>query len=121
GLAVALAAAFLGLAGQLENASPLVVAAGVVAGFLLWMAYDIYFEALHGGQTPGKKVAGVRVIGDGGGPIDFRAACVRNLLGLADALPVFYVLGAVLILVTGRRQRLGDLAAGTVVVRERVA
>jgi uncharacterized RDD family membrane protein YckC len=95
----------------------LAVALGLV--YLIWLGFDIYFELRQNGQTPGKRYAGIRVIRDGGAPLDFQAACVRNLLGMADYLPVFYVLGAILILLTPRRQRLGDLAAGTLVIRER--
>lgn len=87
--------------------------------YALLLGFDIYFEVRHNGQTPGKKVAGIRVIREGGAPVDFRAACVRNLLGLADFLPGFYLLGALLVLLTPRGQRLGDLAAGTLVIRER--
>jgi uncharacterized RDD family membrane protein YckC len=83
------------------------------------LGFDIYFEVRHNGQTPGKRVAGIRVVREGGGPVDFQAACVRNLLGMADFLPLFYMLGSVLILLNRRGQRLGDLAAGTIVLRER--
>jgi hypothetical protein len=91
------------------------------AGYLVWLGYDIFYEAVRNGQTPGKRYAGIRVIRDGGAPLDFRSAAVRNLLALADLLPGFYILGAVFVLLTPKRQRLGDLAAGTIVIRERVA
>jgi hypothetical protein len=87
---------------------------------LFVVVYDIYFELSWNGQTPGKKVAGIRVIRAGGAPLDFRSACIRNVLKIADFLPTFYLLGGVMILLTSRRQRLGDLAAGTIVIRERV-
>ncbi len=91
---------------------------GFVFGFAL--AYDVYYEVKRNGQTPGKWFAGIRVIRDGGTPIDFRSACVRNLLGLVDCQPgVTYLFGALLVLVSKRGQRLGDMAAGTVVIRER--
>jgi uncharacterized RDD family membrane protein YckC len=88
-------------------------------GFFL--GFDIYYEAWHNGQTPGKKSAGIRVVRERGGPVDFRAAAIRNLLGLADFLPFGYLLGAFLVQYTKRGQRLGDLAAGTFVIRERGA
>ncbi|HKB40792.1 MAG TPA: RDD family protein, partial [Gemmataceae bacterium] len=53
------------------------------------LGYDIFFEMLWNGQTPGKKIAGVRVVRDGGAPIDFRSSCIRNLLRPADLLPMF--------------------------------
>jgi uncharacterized RDD family membrane protein YckC len=118
-IAVVIAGGLLGFSQQIEHASVLVQALAVAALYLLWLGFDIYYEAVHNGQTPGKRHAGIRVIRDGGAPLDFQAAAVRNLLGLADMLPWFYVLGAVIVLLTPKRQRLGDLAAGTVVVRER--
>jgi len=87
---------------------------------LVVMAYDVYFEVRNNGQTPGKRVAGVRVIRDGGGPVDFTSACIRWVLSLIDCQPgLTYFLGGTVILMTPRRQRLGDLAAGTLVIRER--
>jgi uncharacterized RDD family membrane protein YckC len=90
-------------------------------GFLLMVGYNVYFEVRRNGQTPGKWVAGIRVRRDGGGPVDFTASCVRNVLRAADLLPGFYLLGAAVAGLSARRQRIGDLAAGTVVIRERVA
>jgi len=92
------------------------LASGILA---LATGYDIYFEVRHNGQTPGKKRAGIRVIRENGAPIDFRSSCVRNLLGIADFLPFGYLLGAMLVILSSRAQRLGDMAAGTLVVRER--
>lgn len=107
----------------------LVVAAGEVAGvvvgvlsvasFLVLFGYGVAFETLASGRTPGKRAAGLRVVRSGGEPPGFLAAAVRNLLRLVDILPGFYAVGAVSIFVTARNQRLGDLAAGTLVVRER--
>jgi uncharacterized RDD family membrane protein YckC len=107
-----------------ERGKPLsMIMIAVILGvcFAILLAYDIYFEARHNGQTPGKKHAGIRVVRDNGAPVDFRTACIRNLLSTADFLPVFYFLGGLLVLLTGRHQRLGDLAAGTLVIRERVS
>ncbi len=95
------------------------VALLVVASFLVQFGYDVAFETLASGRTPGKRAAGLRVVRQGGGPVGFLAAAVRNLLRLADLLPGIYAVGAVFILATPRNQRLGDLAAGTLVVRER--
>jgi uncharacterized RDD family membrane protein YckC len=95
--------------------------------FILWgavllgfaVAYDVYFELRSSGQTPGKRRAGIRVIREDGAPLDLRSSCLRNLLFIADYLPILYLLGAFLVLLTPRRQRFGDLAAGTIVIRER--
>jgi hypothetical protein len=59
------------------------------------------------------------VVREGGGPIDVQAACIRNLIGLADFLPICYLLGGVISMMHKRGQRLGDMAAGTIVIRER--
>jgi uncharacterized RDD family membrane protein YckC len=91
----------------------------VVLVFLFLIGYGIYFELWHNGQTPGKKRAGIRVIREGGAPLDFGAACIRNLLALADFLPFSYLVGGLLVLLTKQGQRLGDIAAGTIVIRER--
>ena len=99
-----------GLAATLVEVSvPLFVYAG----------YDILFEALGSGRTPGKRASGLRVLRADGAPEDVVASLVRNVLRFVDGLPLLYVPGVVSILVTRRNQRLGDLAAGTIVVRER--
>lgn len=96
----------------------LFAAAGAIA-FTFFFGYDIYFEGCRNGQTPGKRTAGLRVVRDNGGPIDVQAACIRNLIGLADFLPLLYLLGGLISLTNAKGQRLGDMAAGTVVIRER--
>jgi hypothetical protein len=80
--------------------------------------YGCVFEGLWSGRTPGKWLVGLRVIKDGGYPISFFDALLRNLLRAADGLPVFYGAGLITMLATRRMQRLGDLLAGTIVVRE---
>ena len=83
--------------------------------FLCWLAYYIYLEKTKG-ATLGKMVIGIRVISAGGGPLSWGQSIVRNLLRLVDGF-VFYLLGAILIWTSSRNQRLGDLFAGTIVVR----
>jgi uncharacterized RDD family membrane protein YckC len=111
--------ALLGIQPDIRSDQIAVIVVLLLAVYVLILGYDIYFEARHNGQTPGKKYARIRVMRQDGGPIDFRAAAVRNLLGFADFLPGFYLLGAFLILASKRGQRLGDMAAGTIVTRER--
>jgi uncharacterized RDD family membrane protein YckC len=89
--------------------------------FVVVFAYDILFEVLASGRTPGKRLNGLRVVRVGGFPIGFLASAVRNTLRLVDFLPTAYLVGCATILVTEHNQRLGDLAAGTLVVRERKA
>jgi len=98
---------------------PLVLGLVILAAFGFFFGYDIYYEGLRNGQTPGKHLAGIRVVREGGGPIDVRAACIRNLVGIADFLPAWYVLGGLVMLLNRRAQRLGDMAAGTLVIRDR--
>jgi uncharacterized RDD family membrane protein YckC len=83
---------------------------------VLWV-YDVAFETLSSGRTPGKRAAGIRVVGMHGEPVTFRASAVRNLLRFVDLLLLFLP-AAISILVTQHDQRIGDLAAGTVVARE---
>src|SRR5204862_1100904 len=88
-----------------------VVALFLVAIFLILFAYDIALETWNRGRRIGKLAAGLRVVRVGGAPERVLTAAVRNFLRLVDSLPAFYVAGAVAILLTGRNQRLGDLAA----------
>jgi uncharacterized RDD family membrane protein YckC len=98
-----------------------VLAVMFVLYFLVVFAYDIVFEVIGSGRTLGKRVAGLRVVRSGGQPVGFVASLIRNGLRLLDFLPTAYLLGAILIVVSRRNQRFGDLAAGTLVVRERAA
>ena len=93
--------------------------AGVAAFLILtsWVAYFVLLEWLWNGQTIGKRRAGLRVIGPDGEPARFTAVLIRNLVRLVDFLPGWYALGVVMIFLTPSSQRLGDLAAGTYVVR----
>lgn len=98
-----------------ELAAIVIFAAGV---FFAMVVYDILFEVRAGGRTPGKRALGLRVVMADGGAVGLRASAVRNLLRLVEGLPLSYVPAIVSILLTRNNQRLGDLAAGTVVARE---
>ena len=87
--------------------------------FAVIFFYDVLFEVLGRGRTPGKRACGLRVVAAGGRPITLGRSSVRNLLRLIDILPSFYAVGMVVIFVTPRNQRIGDLVAGTHVVRDR--
>jgi uncharacterized RDD family membrane protein YckC len=91
-------------------------AVGVFMGFLVFNGYFIFFEWLLSGQTPGKRLVGIRVIKVGGYSLRFLDVLLRNLMRFVDFLPVFYGVGAASLLITSRCQRLGDLVAGTLVV-----
>ncbi|SEA14099.1 RDD family protein [Microbulbifer marinus] len=88
----------------------------LLCSFLLEWFYPVYFEVMRGGQTPGKKAFGLMVVNDNLTPISWGASLLRNLLRFADFLPFAYA-GGVICMTLGRNfQRLGDLAAGTLVV-----
>ena len=90
----------------------------VLLGFVLYYGYFAAFEALWGGQTPGKRAVGLRVISVSGQPITTFDSLLRNLLRIVDQMPGIYAVGVLSIFFTARNQRLGDLVAGTVVVHE---
>ena len=96
-----------------------ILALSFVFIFLIVFAYDVLFEVLNNGRTIGKQAAGIRVLGQGGEPIRFLASAVRNIVRIIDFLPVFYLVGSISIVTTQHDQRLGDLAAGTIVARDR--
>ena len=92
----------------------------VMAFGVLW-GYYVFFETLWVGQTPGKRLTGLRVLRGNGGPIGFWEALIRNLVRFLDFLPAAYGIGVVSMFLNGQARRLGDFAAGTVVVREGTA
>jgi uncharacterized membrane protein SpoIIM required for sporulation/uncharacterized RDD family membrane protein YckC len=116
-LAVLIVLAILsGYGVRVNRVAPVLLALG---GFLVWNGYFILFEGLRRGQTPGKRIAGIRVVMDTGHPVTFGAAAARNLLRVADFLPPPYLIGLLLVAFHPRAKRLGDLVAGTVVSRDR--
>jgi len=115
GLIIALAIVAAALSGE----SGFVTAIIWVLSTAVLFAYDIVLELAMGGQTPGKRAAGIRVVDRQGRPVGFLASAVRNILRLVDFLPFFYGAGLVAMVATKHSQRLGDVAAGTLVVRER--
>jgi uncharacterized RDD family membrane protein YckC len=121
-IVVALAAtAVIGSALKLANSEGAVIflfALAVLASFLITAGYYILFEIIWSGQTPGKRLLGVRVMRDNGYPLRPVDAVVRNLVRIVDWLPGYYAIGVVSMLLNKRSKRLGDFAAGTIVVRE---
>lgn len=91
----------------------------LLLGFAIFWGYFILSEALWSGRTLGKMLLHLRVVDVRGGPLSVGQAIVRNVLRIVDFLPSYYAVGLIAIFVSARNQRLGDLAAGTVVVRER--
>src|SRR5205809_1028494 len=104
----------------LTNAPKWVYAVLIIVVFLIINGYFAIFEWLWSGQTPGKRWLKLRVIREDGRPISFFEAMIRNLIRVIDFMvPPFYSVGLVSVFSTARDQRVGDLVAGTVVVRER--
>jgi uncharacterized RDD family membrane protein YckC len=95
----------------------------IILIFLIFTGYFVFFEWLWNGQTPGKRLLKLRVLREDGRPITFWEALARNLLRLFDAIPGIalpvYSIGLIVIFMSNRDQRIGDIFAGTVVVRER--
>jgi uncharacterized RDD family membrane protein YckC len=89
--------------------------------FLLYFGYFMLFEIRWSGQTPGKRLVGLRVLAASGRPATPYEIAIRNLVRIVDQFPGVYAVGILTVLVTAHQQRLGDLAAGTVVVHERAA
>jgi uncharacterized RDD family membrane protein YckC len=102
-----------------RSGGPWFLAVVIIAGFLLFYGYFAGFEAFWHGQTPGKRLVGLRVLSVTGRPARIDEAILRNLLRVIDQLPGVYAIGIVTMLISSRNQRLGDLAAGTVVVHEK--
>ena len=98
--------------------STLAAAVWTVGFFAVFWGYDVGFEVLNSGRTPGKALSGLRVVRESGAPVTFGTSAVRNVLRIVDIIPGNYLVGMGSILATRRNQRLGDLAAGTLVVRE---
>lgn len=108
--------ALLIVAGSLRNGFQ--VAIVLITMFLVVFGYDIAFEVLNRGRTPGKAAVRLRAVRASGGPVRFLDSAVRNLLRIVDWLPFFYAIGLFAILTTRSNQRLGDLTAGTLVVHD---
>ena len=95
-----------------------VLAGTGLLGFLVIVFYYILFEAFWHGQTLGKRRMGIRVIREGGYPLNFSTSLIRNLIRLIDFLPSYYMIGLVVVFIDPKSRRLGDLAAGTLVIKE---
>jgi uncharacterized RDD family membrane protein YckC len=107
---------------QVTAAPKWVQAVLIVVVFLIFSSYFAFFEWIWNGQTPGKRWLKLRVIREDGRPVTFWEAAVRNLVRTLDMMPApFYSIGLISVFVSESDQRVGDMVAGTVVVREREA
>jgi len=105
------------------NTPKWIVAVLIIVVFVLFSGYFAFFEWWWDGQTPGKRLMKLRVIREDGRPITLWEAIARNLLRIFDAIPGFvipiYSVGLIVVFLNSRDQRVGDMFAGTVVIRER--
>jgi uncharacterized RDD family membrane protein YckC len=100
---------------------------GIALSLGVWLLLDLFlttlyfllFETLWGGRTPGKRMTQIRVVGEQGTGVGWRESVLRNLLRAVDTLPAGYLIGVLAMIFSPRGQRLGDLVAGTLVVRDR--
>ena len=107
---------------QVERRAQVGLCGLIIILFLIVSGYFAFFEWVWSGQTPNKRWLKLRVIREDGRPVTFWEAIVRNLLRTFDMMPApFYSIGLISVFVSGIDQRVGDLIAGTVVVREREA
>jgi uncharacterized membrane protein SpoIIM required for sporulation/uncharacterized RDD family membrane protein YckC len=106
--------------GLVRNASAsLAISMIVLIQFAVLWGYYVLFEALADGRTPGKRLQRLRVVRDGGYSVTFGASAVRNLMRIVDMQPiVLYGVGMLSVLISKSGKRLGDMAAGTIVVKE---
>jgi uncharacterized RDD family membrane protein YckC len=91
-----------------------------LVGLGLWFVLSLGYHTLlewRWGKTIGKALVAIRVVGDDGTPVTLRASAYRNVLRLIDWLPMFYIMGIVVIVLSGENRRLGDRLAATAVVR----
>jgi uncharacterized RDD family membrane protein YckC len=95
------------------------IALMILLSFAIVFGYFVFFETIWAGQTPGKKAAHIQVIKENGEPVGFMEALLRNLFRMVDFLPFYYLLGIVVFFVNPMNKRLGDMAAGTIVVRQK--
>ena len=116
---VEVAVLFFGFgAGTLTSSATAAVLLMIVLSFINVFGYFWVSEALWSGQTLGKKAFRLRAVGDRGEPLTFMQAGIRNIVRIIDFLPYGYGVGMVVLFANGKGKRLGDLAAGTLVVKD---
>lgn len=102
-----------------ETLKTMVIVFIIIMFFFVGLGYFIFFETIWNGQTPGKKAAGLRVVRKSGEAVTFSNILVRNLMRIIDLLPGQYAVGIIAILFSRAHQRVGDMVADTVVIKEK--
>ncbi len=118
---VAASLALFPIAALLNDSGGFLVAVAFLYTFVVIFLYDPLFEVFNQGRTPGKAATGIRVVDRDGRPVGFVPSAIRNVVRIADFLPTGYLAGFVAMMATQHAQRLGDMAAGTYVIRDRHA
>lgn len=116
-LGILTAVYFVALASAVAGSSAATLVA-VIGSFVTIFGYFWVSESLWSGQTIGKKAFRLRAVGDRGEPLTFAQAGIRNIVRIADFLPYGYGVGLIVLFANGKGKRLGDLAAGTIVVKD---
>jgi len=115
---ILLAVYFIAIAAVAANANTVATLIAIMGSFVVIFGYFWISESLWSGQTIGKKAFRLRAVGDRGEPLTFGQAGIRNIVRIVDFLPYAYGVGLVVLFVNGKGKRLGDLAAGTIVVKD---
>lgn len=121
---IVLLAVFFAVSGNGETSTLVESGTLIAVGGLIFFGYFIVCEMLWSGRSIGKRAAGIRVVNRNGLPVGFLTSLLRNIARLIDILPIIpapYLVGSVAILASPNNQRLGDMLAGTIVIRERHA
>ncbi|MFD1706886.1 RDD family protein [Siminovitchia sediminis] len=111
-------ASFSGLENEVNS---IILGAAIIIVFIANWGYFVFMEYFFGGKTIGKRVLGIRVIQENGHSLTLLSSFIRNFLRIIDQLPASYLLGMLMIFFHSKHKRIGDLAAGTIVVHERKA
>ncbi len=105
-------------AAKLEEANVWVFGIVIAVAFVTYWGYYVFGEVFRNGRTPGKRYLGIRVVRDDGSRVSALDSVIRNAMRIVDALPGYYGVGLVTMLLSARSKRLGDMVAGTIVVRD---
>lgn len=103
---------------KLQVATIWIVGVVIAVAFVTYWGYYVFGEVFRNGRTPGKRYLGIRVVRDDGSRVSALDSVIRNAMRIIDMLPGYYAVGLVAMLLSARSKRLGDMVAGTIVVRD---
>jgi uncharacterized RDD family membrane protein YckC len=105
-------------AANLDEAPIWLIGIVIAVAFISYWGYYVYGEVFRNGRTPGKRYLGIRVVRDDGSRVNAVDSVIRNVMRIVDSLPGYYAIGLVAMLLSAKSKRLGDMVAGTIVVRD---